>query len=442
MKDLTKGRLTPLIISFTIPLVLGNLLQLTYNAIDSIVVGRFIGAQALAAVGTSNPLTTLCILWLNGISLGAGILIGMLYGAKEYEKLERQISTAMIAGFVFTLVVSVLGIILAPQLLHLLQVQTSIMDMSVLYLRLVMSGLIFTFIYNYFAAVLRALGDSQSPLYFLAASAIFNIIGDLFFVVILHTGIAGAAISTVISEALSVVLCIFYIIKKVPLLRLGKRWFVFDWQMLNKTIAYGIVTALQQTTVQIGKLCVQAFVNTMGVAEMAAFNVVNRPDDFAIVPEQNIAHAMTSVMAQNKGAHNFKRIRQSFHIGCRIEIVYGLAAGIIFLLFANPIMHLFTSDEEVVALGESYLHLMALMYLLPGITNGIQGYFRGTGDLKITFFSSLINMIGRVGSCALFTFKLKLGFSAVPWSYLVGWIFMILFELPFLISQLKIHSTN
>lgn len=441
MKDLTKGRLTPLIISFTIPLVLGNLLQLTYNAIDSIVVGRFIGAQALAAVGTSNPLTTLCILWLNGITLGAGILIGMLYGAKEYDKLARQISTAMIAGLIFTLAVSILGILFAPQLLALLQVQKSIMNMSVLYLRLVMSGLIFTFIYNYFAAVLRALGDSQSPLYFLAASAVFNIIGDLFFVIVLHAGIAGAAISTVISEALSVVLCIWYIIRKVPLLRLGKRWFVFDRQMLSKTIAYGLVTALQQTTVQIGKLCVQAFVNTMGVAEMAAFNVVNRPDDFAIVPEQNIAHAMTSVMAQNKGAHNNKRIRQSFFIGCRIEIVYGLSAGLIFLLFANPIMQLFTSDQKVVALGESYLHLMALMYLLPGITNGIQGYFRGTGDLKITFFSSLINMSGRVGSCALFTFAGHLGFAAVPWSYLVGWILMILFELPFLVIQLKKHST-
>lgn len=436
-RDLTKGKLTPLIISFTIPLVLGNLLQLTYNAIDSIVVGRFIGPQALAAVGTSNPLTTLCILWLNGISLGAGILIGMLYGAKQYDKLRRQISTAMIAGLVFTAIISVLGIIFAPALLQLLQVQKSIMHISTLYLRIVTGGLIFTFIYNYFAAVLRALGDSRSPLYFLAGSAIFNIIGDLLFVVVLHWGIAGAAISTVISEGLSVVLCIGYIIRKVPILCLGKQWLVFDSQMLTKTIAYGLVTALQQTTVQLGKLCVQAFVNTMGVAEMAAFNVVNRPDDFAIIPEQNIAHAMTSVMAQNKGAHNNKRIRQSFHIGCRLEIIYGIAAGLIFLIFANPIMHLFTNDQEVVSLGESYLHLMALMYLLPGLTNGVQGYFRGIGDLKITFFSSLINMGGRVASCALLTFQFHLGFAAVPWSYLIGWILMLSFEVPFLIHFIR-----
>ena len=210
--------------------------------------------------------------------------------------------------------------------------------------------------------------------------------------------------------------------------------------MLKKTIAYGSVTALQQSTVQMGKLGIQTIVNTMGVPEMAAFNVVNRPDDFAIIPEQNIAHAMTAVMAQNKGAGETKRIEAAFHIGLRIEFVYGIFSGLIFLFLANPIMKIFTTDAKVIALGETYLHLIAFMYILPGITNGLQGYFRGTGDLKITFFSSLLNMVMRVISCALFTFYFKLGFRSVPWSYLVGWIFMILFELPYLISYRKKHK--
>ena len=405
-KDLTKGKLFPLIIEFTIPLILGNLLQLLYNAIDSIIVGRFVGKDALAAIGTANPITTLLILWLNGITLGAGILIGNLYGAKDYKRLKRQISTAMIAGEIFSLIVSLLGILFAPQLLMLLQVQKKILPMATMYLRIIIAGLIFTFIYNYFASVLRAMGDSASPLYFLAASALFNIIGDLFFVIVLHMGVHGAAISTVICEALSVVMC----------------------------ITYGIVTALQQSTVQIGKLGIQTIVNTMGVPEMAAFNVVNRPDDFAILPEQNIAHAMTAVMAQNKGAQETKRMKNTFTIGMKIEIVYGFISGIIFLLLATPIMHIFTLDAQVVRLGEEYLHLIAFMYMIPAITNGVQGYFRGIGDLKITFFSSLINMTGRCLSCAYFTFVMHLGFKAVPISYLVGWIVMMAFEIPFLIK--------
>jgi putative MATE family efflux protein len=440
VQDLTKGKLTPLIIRFTIPLVLGNLLQLTYNAIDSIIVGRFVGSKALAAVGTANPITTLIILLLNGITLGAGILIGNLYGAQDYKRLERQISTAMIAGSLFSITVSLFGILFAKDLLLLLQVKSAVLNMATGYLRIILAGLIFTFVYNYFASALRALGDSQSPLYFLAASAIFNIIGDLFFIIVLKQGVHGAAISTVISEGLSVLLCLIYIKKKVPILDLKKKWLVFDPKMLKKTITYGFVTALQQSTVQIGKLGIQSIVNTMGVSEMAAFNVVNRPDDFAIIPEQNIAHAMTAVMAQNKGAGKNDRLEASFYIGLRIELIYGIVAGLIFLIFANPIMRIFTTDHAVIALGQIYLHLIAFMYILPGITNGLQGYFRGTGDLKITFISSLLNMTMRVISCAYFTFSLKLGFQSVPWSYLVGWIFMLAFETPYLISYRKKHN--
>lgn len=433
-KDFTKGKLLPLLISFTIPLILGNILQLTYNAIDSIVVGRFVGSQALAAVGTANPIMTLLILWLNGITLGAGILVGNLFGAQDYKRLKRQISTAMIAGIVFSLVVSLLGILFAPQLLTLLQVKKDIMDISVAYLRIIMAGMVFTFIYNDLAAILRAMGDSASPLYFLAASALFNIAGDLFFVIVLHMGIHGAAISTVISEALSAACCLVYIKKKVPLLNLGRDWLIFDPTMLKKTIAYGFVTALQQSTVQLGKLGIQSIVNTMGIAEMAAFNVVNRPDDFAIIPEQNIAHAMTAVMAQNKGAHQNKRLKQTFKIGLLLELIYGLLAGLLFLLLAPSIMRLFTTDKKVIELGTTYLHLIAFMYIVPALTNGVQGYFRGIGDLKITFFSSLINMTGRCISCAYFTFAMHLGFQAVPISYLVGWIVMMAYEIPFLMK--------
>ena len=429
--DMTKGSLLPILIKFTIPLVLGNLLQLTYNAADSIIVGRFVGAEALAAVGTSNPLVTLIILFEQGICLGTGILIGMMFGSKQFERLQRQVSTGMIAGMFFSLLMSVLTFCLAPRLLLILQVDPAILEEAVLYLRIAAFGLIFNFIYNYFAGTLRAMGDSKSPLLFLALSAGLNVAGDLFFVIVLHQGIVGCAVATVVSEELSGLLCFCYIQKKIPLLQLGRRWLCFDGSLLKLTLQYGFVSAMQQCAVQIGKLGIQTIVNTMGVASTAAFSAVNRTDDYAIVIEQNIAHAMTSVMAQNEGAGEHRRVYRAFHYGVILEIVYGILAGIVFYFLAEPMMRLFTQDADVIRIGVVYLHLIAFMYILPGITNGLQGYFRGIGDLKVTLISSMLNMGARVAAAAPMVFVFHMGMEAIPWSYLVGWAVMLAFEIPF-----------
>lgn len=430
--DMTKGKLFPILIRFTIPLVLGNLLQLTYNAVDSIIVGRYVGKDALAAVGTSNPLLTLIILFVQGICLGAGILVGTLYGAKDYRALRREVSTAMISGVVFSLLLTAVSLILAPAFLRILQVDSTIRTEAAAYLRIIMCGLVFNFIYNFFASTLRAMGDSRSPLYFLAISAVINIAGDLIFVVCFSMGTTGCAVSTVLSEILSCMLCRAYIRRKIPVLNLGKEWLVFDRELLREIIQYGFVSALQQSTVQLGKLGIQGIVNTMGVTATAAFTAINRIDDYAYIPEQNIGHAMTSVMAQNRGAGETKRVRAAFRAGMYIELVYGAVLGVFLLFFANPVMHLFTHDEATVVMGEQYLRLIALMYIVPAVTNGVQGYFRGMGDLKVTLWSSLFNMGARVVACVLLVFVCKMGITALPWAYLTGWAAMMLYELPFL----------
>lgn len=436
-KDMTKGALLPIIIKFTIPLILGNLLQLTYNAVDSIIVGQYVGKEALAAVGTSNPLMTLIILFVQGICLGAGILVGTLYGAGNHEALKRQVSTAMISGIVFSLILTVVGLAAAPLLLEILQVDVEIQAAAAAYLRVILCGLVFNFIYNFFASTLRAMGDSKSPLYFLGISAVLNIAGDLIFVVAFLAGTIGCAVSTVLSEALSCLLCWCYIKKKIPVLDLGKQWFVFDKNYLKETIRYGFVSALQQSTVQMGKLGIQGIVNTMGVTATAAFTAINRVDDYAYIPEQNIGHAMTSVMAQNRGAGETGRVRAAFRVGMYIELIYGFVMGILLLSFANPVMNLFTHDGATIALGEQYLHLIAFMYIVPALTNGVQGYFRGMGDLKVTLWSSLINMGARVLACILLVFVCHMGITALPWAYLIGWIAMMLYELPFLLKRFR-----
>ena len=432
-KDLTTGKIMPILVNFTVPLVLGNLFQLTYNAVDSIIVGHFVGKEALAAVGICNPVSTLMILFLNGLCMGASILMGIQYGAKDYETLHRQISTTLLSGAVFSFFLTLVCVIFAVPILLLLQVDPSIMDMTVQYLRIIFLGLMFTFLYNFFSSTLRALGDSASPLYFLIISAILNIFGDLFFVIVLEAGSNGCAISTVLSEALCCLFCIIYIQKKVPILRLGKKWLVFDARLLKKTIAYGWASAMQQATVQMGKIAIQALVNTMGVSVAAAFAVVNRIDDFAITPEQNIAHAMTALMAQNKGAGKNDRMREGFRCGMILELVYGAAVMLICLGFARPLMSLFVKDEEVIGHGVVYLHLIAVMYILPAITNALQGFFRGIGDLKVTLMSSFTNMAVRVIAAAPMVLLWNFGIEALPYSYLAGWIAMLLVETPLML---------
>ncbi len=441
-KDLTQGKIMPMLIKFTIPLILGNIFQLTYNAVDSIVVGKFVGKEALAAVGICNPITTLLILFLNGLCMGASILMGNYFGGKKMDTLSRQISTTMVSGMVFSLVLALVTIVFAKPILILVQVDRSIMTLTTQYLRIIMLGLIFTFLYNFLSSTLRALGDSTTPLYFLIISAALNVVGDIFFVVVLKAGSNGCAVATVVSEALCCVFCMVYIKFRVPILCLGKKWFVFDRSLLKTTIKYGWVSAMQQATVQLGKIGIQAIINTMGVSVSAAFAVVNRIDDYAYTPEQNIAHGMTAMMAQNKGAGKDDRVIKGFKAGMVHEILYAIFIFFVCFVFAMPLMKLFTSDTEVIGHGVIYLRLISVMYVLPALTNGIQGYFRGIGDLRITLISSIINMGLRVLAAIPLVFGFGMGIEALPFSYLAGWVGMLIAEMPLLVRNYREYISS
>lgn len=441
-KDLTQGRIMPMLIKFTIPLILGNIFQLTYNAVDSIVVGQFVGKEALAAVGICNPITTLLILFLNGLCMGASILMGNYFGGKKMDTLSRQISTTMVSGMIFSLALALVTIVFAKPILILVQVDRSIMTLTTQYLRIIMLGLIFTFLYNFLSSTLRALGDSTTPLYFLIISAALNVVGDIFFVVVLKAGSNGCAVATVVSEALCCVFCMVYIKFRVPILCLGKKWFVFDRSLLKTTIKYGWVSAMQQATVQLGKIGIQAIINTMGVSVSAAFAVVNRIDDYAYTPEQNIAHGMTAMMAQNKGAGKDDRVIKGFKAGMVLEILYAIFIFLVCFVFATPLMKLFTSDTEVIGHGAIYLRLISVMYVLPSLTNGIQGYFRGIGDLRITLISSIINMGLRVLVAIPLVFGFGMGIEALPFSYLAGWVGMLIAEMPLLVRNYREYISS
>lgn len=434
---MTKGPIIPQLTEFTIPLVLGNLFQLTYNAADSVIVGKFVGDSALATVGSAGPIMNMVILFISGMCMGAGILMSTQYGAKKYELLQRQISTTMLGGLAFSAAIAVLLIVFSYPLLRLLQVPQDIIHSAVMYLRIVFVGLIFTFIYNFFSNTMRAMGDSKVPLYFLIISAFLNVILDLLFVVAVKWGVPGSALATMLSEAMCCLCCLIYIKKKIPLLCLGKKWRVFDGSILLRTFNYGITSALQQMCIQLGKICVQTVVNVQGVAFIAAFTAINRVDDFAMTPQQNIAHASTTFMAQNKGAGNIRRMKEGFLSSIILQVIYTTVIAIVVFVFSRQIMQLFVSDgsEEVITLGMSYLQLIAFMYFMPSATNIIQGFFRGLGDLKVTLISTVLNMSARFLSAWIMIHILGGGFGCLAWANFVGWIAMLSFQVPMILVR-------
>lgn len=435
--DMTQGSTTKLLISYAIPTILGNLFQLTYNAVDSIIVGRYAGKEALAAVGTSNPIMNIILFFIIGICMGASVLMSEYYGAGDHKNLKREISTAAIIGLTFTVIISILVLIFSKGLLRLLRTPEGIIGNASTYLRIIFGGLFFTFLYNIYASALRSVGDSKTPIRFLAIAAVLNGCLDYIFIAHFHMGVAGAALATVIAEAVSGILCVIHVYKNIPLLRLEKKDFILDKGLLRRTLHYSWASALQQACLYIGKTLVQITVNPLGVDSIATFNAVNRVDDFAFTPQQSIAHGMTVYIAQNRGAKKYDRVKEGLKKGLWLEVFYGLFICLVIFFTATPIMSVFVKKEEltVITLGSAYLKSMAFFYLLPAFTNGIQGYFRGLGKMKITLNSTFTQMLVRV----LFSFILapKFGVQGIAFACLAGWIAMLLYEVPVLIKALK-----
>ena len=438
-KNMTEGKPLKLILAFMFPVLCGNLFQNFYNIVDSMIVGRFLGVDALAAVGSTTSLNFLVVGWITGMTSGFGILISQAYGAKDEKRLKHYVAMSTYLCIALAVVMTV-GLLLANGwILTTMNTPEKIYADTWEYIAIIYAGLPATILYNMLAAIARSLGDSKTPLYFLVTSAFLNIFGDLFFVVVLRWGVAGSAIATVCSEGLCCLLCGIYIKKKIPLLCLGKKWWVFDKSLLGKTVSYGSTSAMQQVCLQLGKLIIQSVVNTQGAAVMAAFTAVNRVDDFAYTPQQNIGHAMTTFLAQNKGAGHKERMKKGFQTGLLIELVYSIGLFCVIWGLAPQIMTLFAEDgdAQVVSLGISYLHLISWMYILPGLTNGVQGFFRGIGDLKVTLYSTFMNMFGRVVAVFVMIRLLQMEFASLAWANMVGWIVMLLFEVPLLVKSMR-----
>ena len=427
MRKMTEGSIARHLVAYALPLILGNFFQLTYNAVDSIIIGKFAGEGALAAVSAANPVMTIVILGVSGISIGASVLMSRFYGAGDHDALRREVATTVLFGAACSLAVFALGLCFAPQLLRLMNVPTDILPMAQRYLRVIFVGFLFTFQYNILAAALRSVGDSRTPVCFLAGASVLNAMLDLLFIARLRWGVTGAGLATVIAEGTSALLCAVYMQRKIPLLRLERKDLHVDRALLRETVSSGSITALQQACQPIGKVLIQSVINAQGVSMIAAFNAVSRVDDFACIPEQSISAAMMTCAAQNRGAGQKMRVKETLRVGMRLEAVYGVLILLVVQLVKLPVMHLFAAQDsaQMVAMGVDYLSLMAFFYILPGMTNGIQGFFRGMGEMKTTLVATFIQI--SIRTLVVYLLVPRVGISGAALACAIGWSFMLLY---------------
>lgn len=425
---MTKGSIVAHLIRFSIPMILGNILQLTYNAVDSIIISKFLGENALAAVSTSDPIFTILVLGASGISLGASVMISKFRGAGDAEQVKQEFATTLLFGFWFSLGVFALGLALSGAMLRWIQTPAAAMGEAKTYLRIYLVGFLFTFQYNVLASSLRGLGDSKTPVYFLGLSCGLNILLDILLVALIPLGVAGAAIATVISQGVSALCCLIYIRKRIPQLCLTREQLRVNRGLLKETLQIGFLTALQQAAQPIGKVCIQGVINAQGVVAIDAFNAGCKLEDFARIPTQSIGNGIMTCTAQNRGAGQEKRMYDSFTKGLLLAFLYFPLIFLVTQLIKVPAIALLCPDgaEEIVAAGVSYIGLKAFFFLMPGINNAIQGHFRGLGMMKVVLFGTVLQTTIR--TICVFFWVPTMGINGEAWACFTGWACMALVE--------------
>lgn len=428
MRNMTEGNVTKNILLFAMPILLGNIFQQLYNTADTVIVGRFSGKMALAAVGAAGPVMNILLFFIVGLSLGAAILMSEFFGAKDIEKLKRELATAVAAGGILVFFLSVGAWFVVRLILRLTKTPAEIIVDSEIYLKIVAAGLIFSFLYNILSAAMRAVGDSKSPLVILIISACINVVLDIFLVKECGMGVRGVAYATVISQMISAALCIGNIYFKIPELRIEIKDIGIDFQLLKKTTGYSLSYAIQQTVIFLGIIFVQGAVNPLGIDSIAAFNSGSRIDGFILSPSDSAGAALTTFISQNRGAGKYERIIKGFESALIISFIYCIFTAAVIFIFSKTFIGLFIERKEVetILIGVKYLRTIAAFYILTAFCNTLQGFFRGMGRMDVTLIATIIQIPIRVVLSYLLT--QYMGIAGVAVAMGTGWIFMMSYE--------------
>jgi putative MATE family efflux protein len=414
-------------------MLVGHLFQQLYTFVDQIIVGRFLGKEALASVGASFPVIFTLIALIIGIATGGTIVISQFFGAKNFIKVKRAIDTVFIAMAAFSVVMTLVGVSFAEPIFRLMKLPEELMPTATAYFTIYASGLVVFFGYNGVAAILRGLGDSITPLYFLLLSTFLNIGLDLLFIVKLGWGIEGAAYATIISQGIAFLVAVFYLNKNHELIKFNLREFAFDWEIFKQSIRIGLPTGLQHTFVALGMMALMGIVNGFGTDVVAGYTAAGRLDSLAVIPSMVFAQALATFVGQNIGAGKLDRIKKGLTRTMLMSSATALCISVLIILFKYPLMKLFTHDQGVVNIGGDYLTIVTSFYLLFTWMFIYGGVMRGAGDTLVPMFLTLISLwIVRIPAALLLSretvefFGLTLrgagmGEAGIWWSIPTGW---------------------
>jgi putative MATE family efflux protein len=438
MRDLTQGSEGRNIFRFAVPMLVGHMFQQLYTFVDQIIVGRFLGKEALASVGASFPVIFTLIALIMGIATGGTIVISQFFGAKNFSKVKRAIDTIFILMGVFAVIMTVVGVTFAEQIFQLMKLPEELMPSATSYFSIYASGLVVFFGYNGVAAVLRGLGDSITPLYFMVLATLLNIGLDLLFIVKLGWGIEGAAFATIIAQGTAFIVAVFYLNKTHELIKFNIREFAFDWQIFKQSIRIGLPTGLQHTFVALGMMALMGIVNGFGTDVVAAFTAAGRLDSLAIIPSMVFSTALSTFVGQNIGAGRIDRVKKGLSRTMLMASATAIGITLLVIVFKFPLMRLFTVDESVIQIGGEYLTIVTSFYLLFTGMFVYGGVMRGAGDTIVPMFLTLFSLwIIRIPA-ALFLSQetieifgltirgVGLGAKGIWWSIPSGWGFGML----------------
>lgn len=421
--DLTKGNITKTMIAFALPMILGNLLQQMYNIADTLIVGRALGSGALAAVGSAYALMTFLTSVLLGLCMGSGAVFSICWGEKNTEKLKSAIFTSFVLTALLTVVLNIVVFIFMDNILLLLNVPEEIYGLMRAYVQIIFLGIGFVFLYNFFAALLRAVGNSVIPLIFLAVCAVLNIVLDLYFVLGCQWGVAGAAAATVISQAVSGIGIGIYTWITQPKLRPAAKNCRIESTLLKEMAQFSLLTSLQQSVMNLGILMVQGLVNSFGTAVMAAFAAAVKIDSFAYMPVQDFGNAFSTFIAQNYGSGKKERIEKGIKKAVMIAIIFCLCVSFVVCFFAKPLMLLFVDAGEtaILNIGVQYLRIEGAFYCGIGCLFLLYGYYRAVGKPGMSVVLTVISLGTRVVLAYVLSALGPVGVTGIWWSVPIGW---------------------
>lgn len=428
---MTEGNIWKLLIVFSIPLILGNLLQQMYNTADSIIVGNFVGSNGLAAVGSGTALINLIIAFSQGAAVGAGVIVSQNLGARDKQKTKLAVHTAICIAIILGMILSAIGVIFSRDLLIWMKTPKSVLKDSVLYLQIYCGGLIFNVIYNMATGILNAAGNSKRPLIYLAIASVTNIILDLVFIKELKWGVKGAAIATDISQALSCVLAVGYLLRVNSDYKLIIKELKIHGNTAKQIIRVGLPTAIQNMVISFSNVLVQSSVNSYGATAMAGYAAYLKIDGFNILPVLSISMAVTTFTGQNVGAKKPDRVKKGMWNALIMGVVYTVIIGVVILLTSHTVLGLFTKDNEVITYGQLAMKYFCPFYFLLGILNILAGTVRGAGKgvppMLILLFSMCIFRILWIKIALPFYSTIDGVFILYPISWFVGMVLMIIY---------------